>query len=422
MEELQINPQLLEMAEKSEAILAPYYKIAEEVCAYNSKKVLEAFIRNNVSYQDFQEINGYGFYDGGRDKIERVFADVLGAEDALVRPHIMSGTNAIWLSLSGLLHYGDTMISITGLPYDPLQNIVGITGDSKHSLINNGVKYEQIELINDDFDYEAIETRLKQGNVTLVEIQRSRGYSHREGISVAQIEKVCKLIKGIDPNIIIMVDNCYGELVEKQEPTDVGADIIAGSLMHNIGGGIATSGGYIAGKEKYIYQIAERLTAPCIAKDLGANYNQNIKFLKGLYMAPQTVCNAVKTAIFASYMLQQLGYKVSPVYTRVRTDIVQTFDFKKRESLIKFCQGMQKGSPVDNFATPVPCEFPGYSHDEIMAAGTFTSGSTIELTCDAPVIEPYTGFMQGGITYEYGKLGVLMGLTNLIDPNAVAIE
>ena len=422
MEELQINPQLLEMAEKSEAILAPYYKKAEEVCAYNSKKVLEAFIRNNVSYQDFQEINGYGFYDGGRDKIERVFADVLGAEDALVRPHIMSGTNAIWLSLSGLLHYGDTMISITGLPYDPLQNIVGITGDSKHSLINNGVKYEQIELINDDFDYKAIETRLKQGNVTLVEIQRSRGYSHREGISVAQIEKVCKLIKGIDPNIIIMVDNCYGELVEKQEPTDVGADIIAGSLMHNIGGGIATSGGYIAGKEKYIYQIAERLTAPCIAKDLGANYNQNIKFLKGLYMAPQTVCNAVKTAIFASYMLQQLGYKVSPVYTRVRTDIVQTFDFKKRESLIKFCQGMQKGSPIDNFATPVPCEFPGYSHDEIMAAGTFTSGSTIELTCDAPVIEPYTGFMQGGITYEYGKLGVLMGLTNLTDPNAVAIE
>ena len=420
--EINIDKKLLELADQAEKELKPYFAKAHEVCEKNSRKVLEAFVSNNVSYQDFQEINGYGFYDGGRDKIEKVFADVLGAEDALVRPHIMSGTNAIWLSLSGLLHHGDTMVSITGLPYDPLQNIVGVTGNSKHSLINNGVKYEQIELIDNDFDYETIRKRIEKKDVTLVEIQRSRGYSHREGMSIAQIEKVCKMIKEIDPRVIIMVDNCYGELVEEVEPTAVGADIIAGSLMHNIGGGVATSGGYIAGKEKYIYEIAERLTAPCIAKDLGANYNQNIKFLKGLYMAPQTVCNAVKTAIFASYMLEKLGYNVSPRYNLTRTDIVQTFDFGKREDLIKFCQGMQKGSPIDSFATPVPCEFPGYSHDEIMAAGTFTSGSTIELTCDAPVIEPFTGFMQGGMTYEYGKLGVLMGLTNLLDPNSQAIE
>lgn len=416
MSTFNIDERLLKLAEQAEVDLAKYYKVAEKVCEKNSEKVLKAFIENRVEFGDFAEVNGYGFFDSGRDKVEKVFADVLGCEDALVRPHIMSGTNAIWLTLSGLLHPGDTMICISGLPYDPLQNIIGVNGDSKHSLINNGVKYEQIDLIGNEFDTERIRERLSKNDVKLVEIQRSRGYSHREGLSVKQIGDICDVIRSVNKDVIIMLDNCYGELVEEKEPTEVGVDIMAGSLMHNIGGGIATSGGYIAGKENLVSEVAERLTAPCIAKDLGANYNQNIKFLKGLYFAPHTVCNAVKTAIFASYMLEKLGYKgISPRYDRVRTDIIQTFDLETRERIIKFCEGMQKGSPVDSYFAPIPCEFPGYPHEEIMASGTFTSGSTIELTCDAPMVEPYTIYMQGALTFEYGKLGVLRALNEIID-------
>lgn len=416
MNNITIDEKLLELAKQAEIDLKPYFDEVERVCVHNSAKVLNAFIENNVAYQDFEEINGYGFFDGGRDKVEKVFAQVLGTEDALVRPHIMSGTNAIYLTLSGLLHPGDTLLCIAGTPYDPLQEIVGIRGNSKNSLTNNGVKYEQIELINNDFDYDAIADRIKKGGVTVVEIQRSRGYSHREGITIAQMEKVCGLIKSIDPNVIIMIDNCYGELVEEKEPTDVGADIMAGSLMHNLGGGIATSGGYIAGKEDLVWQVAERLTSPGIGKELGANYNQLIKFMKGLFFAPRTVCNAVKTAIFTSYIVEKLGFEgVSPRYTQKRSDIVQCFNFKNADELEKFCQCLQKGSPVDSFVTPIPSEFPAYPHPEVMAAGNFTLGSTIELTCDAPVVEPWTIYMQGALTYEYGKLGVLIALTNFLN-------
>lgn len=416
MDKIHIDEKLLKLAEQAEIELKPYYAEAERVCAHNSKKVLNAFIENNVAYQDFEEINGYGFFDGGRDKVEKVFAQVLGTEDALVRPQIMSGTNAIYLTLSGLLHPGDTLLCIAGIPYDPLQEIVGIRGESKNSLKNNGVSYEQIDLVANDFDYDAIADRIKKGGVTLVEIQRSRGYSHREGLSVGQIGKVCALIKSIDPNVIIMIDNCYGELVEEQEPTDVGADIMAGSLMHNLGGGIATSGGYIAGKENLVWQVAERLTSPGIGKELGANYNQLIKFMKGLFMAPQTVCNAVKTAIFTSYMVEKLAFEgVSPRYTQKRSDIVQCFNFRDADELEKFCQCLQKGSPVDSFVTPIPSEFPAYPHPEVMAAGNFTLGSTIELTCDAPVVEPWTIFMQGSLTFDYGKLGVLVALTHFLE-------
>ena len=414
MEQLYISKNLIDMSKEAEEKLKPYFDYAKDVCEFNTQKVLNAFIKNKVAYQDFVEINGYGFFDAGRDKVERVFADVFGAEDALIRPQIMSGTNAIWLTLSGLLHSGDTMLSISGTPYDPLQHIVGMIGDSKHALTKNGVKYEQIELKNNDFDYETIENRIKQGGVTLVEIQRSRGYSHREGLTITQIEKVCKLIKDIDKDIIIMVDNCYGEMVEKKEPTEVGADVVAGSLMHNMGGGIATSGGYIIGKQKLIEEIADRFTSPGIGKDLGANYNQHIKFLKGLFFAPKTVYSAVKTAIFSSFMFEKLGYKgISPKYNQTRSDIIQTFDLETQQNLEKFCLGLQKGSPVDSYVTPIPSEFPGYPHDEIMAAGTFTLGSTIELTADAPVVAPYTIFMQGGVIYEYAKLGVLSALSEL---------
>ncbi|MBO5310371.1 MAG: methionine gamma-lyase family protein [Clostridia bacterium] len=411
---INISTQIYELEKSSQKPLAPYYAKADEVCAFNSQKVLEAFIKNRITTETFNEVTGYGFYDGGRDKVEALFADVFGAEDALVRPQIMSGTNAIWLSLSGLLHYGDTLLSISGLPYDPLQNMIGIAGDSKHSLMKNGVKYHQIELVDNDFDYPAIEKFLKENKVAVVAIQRSRGYNHREGLSIAKIEKVCNLIKAISPNIIIFADNCYGEFVETKEPTQVGVDVMAGSLMHNAGGGIATSGGYIVGKENLVYEIAERLTAPCIGKDLGANYNQHNKFLRGIFMAPQTVANAIKTAVFASYMFEKLGFKVSPRFDAHRTDIVQTVELGTQENLEKFCAGIQMHSPIDAFATPIPCEFPGYPHDEIMAAGTFTNGSTIELTCDAPVIPPYTAFMQGSLTLEYGKLIIMRALTHLM--------
>ena len=414
MSYLKVSEKIEKLAAQAEIDCRPYFEAVEEVCRHNSKKVLEAFLENGVSYGDFAEVNGYAFFDEARDKIERIFAQVLGAEDALVRAQIMSGTNAIYLTLSGLLHPGDNMICIAGTPYDPLQEIMGIRGDSPLSLMKNGVGYEEIDLVDDDFDYKKIEERIKRGGVTLVEIQRSCGYTLRRGLSIEKIEKVCKLIKSIDENVIIMCDNCYGELAERLEPPNVGVDIIAGSLMHNMGGGIATSGGYVAGKAHLIEQVADRLTSPGMGKYLGANYNQNLKFLKGLFMAPTTVCNALKTAIFTSYMAEKLGYeRVVPAYNEKRSDIIQTFNFDTADALVKYCQTLQSVSPVDSIYVSEPMEMPGYPHDEIMSAGTFSQGSTIELTCDGPVVEPFTVFMQGGITYETSRISVMAALSKL---------
>ena len=409
-----LNEKVVNLSIEAEKDLANIYKKIDEVCEKNSLKVISAFTRNRVSYSDFSDINGYGFYDGGRDKLEKIFAEVLGAEDSLVRPHIMSGTNAIALTLSALLKYGDTLLSVSGLPYDSLQGIIGISGDSKQSLKAHGVKYEQIDLVNDDFDLPTIEERIKKGGVTVVAIQRSRGYSARKSLTIEKIERVVKLIKSIDANVVIMVDNCYGELVEEKEPTDVGADVIVGSLMKNLGGGVASSGGYMAGKTDIINEIAERLTAPGVGKSLGSNFNQNLQFYKGLYMAPNAVKNSLKTAVFASYMLDKLGFEgVSPTYDEYRTDIIQTVNLKSVENLVKFCQGMQKGSPIDSFVAVEPAPMPGYPHDEVMAGGSFTQGSTIELSCDAPIVEPFTAYMQGGLTYEYGKYGVMVAISEM---------
>lgn len=414
MNRISISETVSRLAEQAETECRPYFEAADAVALHNTEKVLNAFLENEVSYGDFQESNGYSFFDEARDKIERIFAQVLGAEDALVRPQIMSGTNAIYLTLSGLLHPGDTMLCIAGTPYDPLQEIMGIRGESPLALTRNGVSYEEIDLRDSDFDYDKIAARLRGGGISLVEIQRSCGYSHRRGLTVAQIGKVCSLIKSIDKNVIIMCDNCYGELVEKTEPTEVGVDIMAGSLMHNLGGGIATSGGYIAGRADLIEQVADRLTSPGMGKYLGANYNQNIKFLKGIFMAPRTVGNAVKTAIFTAYMTEKFGLKgITPRYCDYRSDIIQTFDFGSADGLIKFCQTLQSVSPVDSIYASVPCEMPGYPHEEIMSAGCFAQGSTIELSCDGPVVEPYTAFMQGGLTYEMGKLCVCSALSAL---------
>ena len=410
----QINPDLLELAKESDIVLQDIYKEIDSVCLTNSNRILSAFIENRVSYSDFSDINGYGNYDEGRDKLEKIFATVLGCEDALVRPQIMSGTNALYLTLSALLKHGDTMISLSGAPYDSLQEMIGISGDSSQSLKANGVLYEQIELVNDDFDDDTTINRIKENNVKLVEIQRSRGYSHRKSLSISKIERIISKIREVNKDVIIMVDNCYGELVETKEPGHVGADVVVGSLMKNLGGGIAPTGGYVAGDKELIHMVAERLTAPGIGKNLGANFNLNNSFFKGLFMAPNAVKNALKTAIFSSYMLEKLGYdNVSPRYDEARTDIIQTLELKTKDNLVSFTQGIQQTSPIDSFVHVLPAPMPGYPFDEVMAAGSFTQGSTIELSADAPVIEPYTLYIQGGLTFEYGKLSILLALSNM---------
>ena len=408
-----INPELLEIEKQAEEELQEIYKNIDDICLYNSDRILNAFIENKVSYTDFADINGYGNYDTGRDKLENIFSCVLGTEDALVRPQIMSGTNALFLTFSALLKHGDTMISLTGTPYDSLQEMIGLSGESSQSLKKAGVKYEQIDLINNEFDEDKIINRLKQNNVKLVEIQRSRGYSSRLSLTISKIEHLIKKIKEVNKDVIIMVDNCYGELVEKKEPGHVGADIVVGSLMKNLGGGIAPTGGYVAGKKQLIEMVADRLTAPGIGKEQGANFNLNNSFFKGIFMAPNAVKSALKTAIFSSYMLEKLGYEVSPKYNDIRTDIIQTIELNNKEDLVHFTQGIQESSPVDSFVKVMPAPMPGYPFDEVMACGGFTQGSTIELSADAPVIEPYTLYMQGGLSYEYGKLAILLALTKI---------
>ena len=415
MNKIVIKDYIKELALEAEDNLKEQFKAADDVCLFNSEKVLNAFLKHELSYSDFAEINGYAFFDDSRDKLEAIFADALGSEAALVRPQIMSGTNAIWITLSALLKSGDTMLCVCGAPYDPLQEIMGSRGNSPLSLKASGVNYEEIELIDNDFDYETIEKRLKKGGVKLVEIQRSCGYSIRRGITLSQIEKLSKLVKSIDSGIIIMCDNCYGEMVERREPPEAGVDIIAGSLMHNLGGGIASSGGYIAGRLDLVELCSQRLTAPGIGKYLGADYNQKNKFLKGLYMAPQTVKNAVKSAMLAAYIAEKAGFTgVSPGSREYRSDTVQCFNLGSKERLIKFCEALQAVSPVDSIYTPVPCEMPGYPHDEIMSAGCFSQGSTIELTCDAPVTEPFRVFLQGGLAYEHSKLCLMAAFSRIL--------
>ena len=387
------------------------------MCLYNSARVLRAFQKQKLAGTDFIEVNGYGSWDEGRNKLEAIYADLFETEDALVRPQIMSGTHALSLTLFGLLNYGETLLYISGAPYDTLQTVIGTAGESKNSLIKKGVKYEEIPLKNNDFDILSIQKRLKQGNVKVVAIQRSRGYAHRKSLTIAQIENACKKIREIDKKVIIMVDDCYGEFVEKKEPTAVGADLCVGSLMKNLGGGIAKTGGYIVGKKNLVNDIAEHFSAPGIGKDQGANFNENINFFKGLYFAPNVVKSALMTMTFASKLLEKLGFDVDPKADEFRTDIIQTINLGSREKMIDFHVGLQKGLPINSFVTPVPDKMPGYQHEEIMADGSFTSGSTIELSSDGPMIAPFTAYMQGGLTYEYGKLGVLIGVQEILNNN-----
>ena len=412
--EFGIKKEILELSKEVEKEIQPQFEKIDKIKETNSLKVLEAFQYCRLSEMHLHSSTGYGIDEIGRNKVEEIYARIFRTEDALVRAQLISGTHALAVTLFGLLRPGDTMLSISGAPYDTLQTIIGISKEeSKSSLKSFGVKYEQIELVEDDFDVKAIEERVAKKDIKLIEIQRSKGYSTRKSLTIDKIEKVIKAIRKVNTEVIIMVDNCYGEFVEEKEPTEVGADIIVGSLMKNLGAGIATSGAYIAGKKDLIKLCAERLTAPGIGKEIGPSLNQNTAFIKGLFFAPSVVASSVKTAVFASRILEKLGYNVNPKYDEPRADIVQTIELGSADKLIKFCQGIQMGSPIDSYVVPEPSDMGGYDDKVIMAAGTFTEGSTIELSCDGPIREPYIAYMQGGLTYEYGKLGILKALSVL---------
>ncbi len=412
--EFGIKNDILELSKQVEKEIEPIFQNINAISEENSLKVLSAFQECNLTEMHLHSSTGYGIDEIGRNKIEEIYAKIMGAEDALVRAQLISGTHALTVTLFGLLRYNDIMLSITGEPYDTLQTVIGISKEeSRSSLKAHGVKYEQIDLVDNDFDIEAIKQRVSKKDVKLIEIQRSRGYSTRKSLTIDKIENVIKEIRKIDSEVIIMVDNCYGEFVEEKEPTEVGADIIVGSLMKNLGAGIATSGAYIAGKKELVELCAERLTAPGIGKEIGPSLNQNIAFIKGLFFAPSVVASSVKTAVFTSRMLEKLGYEIDPKYDEKRGDIVQTIKLGSKDKLVKFCQGIQMGSPIDSHVIPEPSPMGGYDDEVIMAAGTFTEGSTIELSCDGPIREPYIAYMQGGLTYEYGKLGVLKALSNI---------
>ena len=404
------------LAVQAEEDCREQFKKIEENALRCSAKVLSAFQECRVSTADFIEITGYGYSDDGRDKLEEIYARVFGAEDALVRPQLMSGTHALAVTLGGLLKHGDTLLYVSGKPYDTLQSVIGTVGESRNSLIKNGVKYEEIDLIDNDFDIEAIKKRLSESFVKVAAIQRSRGYSARKSLTIDKLERVIREIKAVSPDTVIMVDNCYGEFTEDREPTDGGADVFVGSMMKNLGAGFAVSGAYCVGTRECIEDIAERFTAPCVGKSLGANFNQLASFYKGFFMAPAAVASTLKSMVFAARLLELAGFSdVDPKYDEKRTDIVQTINLHSPEKLIKFCKGIQIGSPVEAYCIPEPSDMPGYPHPEIMAAGTFITGATNELSCDGPLCEPYTAYMQGGLTYEYGKLGVLRALDEMLD-------
>ena len=411
--EFGIKEEVINLAQKVEKKIEPIFKEIEQNCEKNTLKVLNAFNRNNISDMHFGSTTGYGYGDVGRDVTEKVFAEVLGAEDSLVRSQFISGTHALTVALFAFLRPNETMLSICGKPYDTLDQVIGIV-DNNSSLKAHGVKYEQIDLIDNDFDYEKIKERVSKNDIKLIEIQRSRGYATRKSITLDKMEKVINLIKSVNKNVIIMVDNCYGEFVDTKEPLAIGADVIVGSLIKNLGGGIAPNGAYIAGKKSLVELAAERLTAPGLGKEVGPTLGINKYILQGLFMAPSVVSSSLKTAVFTSKMLEELGYKPVPKYDEYRSDIVQTIEFGDKEKLIKYCQGIQMGSPIDSNSIPEPWDMPGYTDQVIMAAGAFTQGSSIELSCDAPIRPPYIAFQQGGLTYEYGKLGVMRAISNII--------
>ena len=385
-------------------------------CYINSKRVIDSFIKNEVSEVHFNSTTGYGYNDIGRDVVEKVFADVLGGEDAIVRNQFISGTHALCVTLFGLLRSDDELLYITGTPYDTLHEVIGIK-ENASSLKSYNIKYNEIDLLDNDFDYDKIRDYLKNNKVKVVAIQRSKGYSTRRSISIDKVKRVVNLIKEVSSDSIIMVDNCYCEMVGTVTPLEVGADIIVGSLIKNLGGGIASNGAYVCGNSKLINLVSERLTVPGCGKEVGPTMGANKMFLQGLFLAPSVVRNSLKTAVFTSYLLEKLGYDVEPKYNDERADIVQNIIFNDRDMMIKYCQGIQKNSPIDSNSLCIPSYMPGYDDDVIMASGSFTQGSSIELSCDGPLRSPYIAYQQGSLTYEYGRYAIINSIKNMLDEN-----
>ena len=411
-QELGINSEIEELVNDTESEIREQLNEVDKLSEYNSIKVIKAFQKNRVSEVHFTSTTGYGYDDIGRDCVERIFADILGGEDALVRTQIVSGTHALTIALFAFLRPNDTMLSITGKPYDTLEKVIGIE-ENASSLKAFGIKYEQIDLINNEFNKNAIKERVSKQDIKLIHIQRSRGYDIRESISIEQLKEIIEEIREINRDVIIMVDNCYCEFVETTTPLEIGADIIVGSLIKNLGGGIATNGGYIAGKKELIELAGERLTSPGQGKEVGPTNGANKMFLQGIYFAPKVVASSVKTAILTSAVLEKLGYKVSPKSNSKRADIVQTIEFGNSKDMINFCKGIQFGSAINSDCAPIPSDMPGYTDKIIMASGSFTQGSSIELSCDGPIRPPYIAFMQGGLTYEYGKIGLMKAIKEM---------
>lgn len=401
---------IIDAEKKLQTIYQNLDKIEEE----NSKKVINAFKENNVSEACFNMTTGYGYNDLGRDTIEKVYATIFKSEDALVRSQFISGTHALTTALFACLRPGDTMLSITGKPYDTLEEVIGIK-ENKSSLKSYGINYEQIDLIENQFNVEKIKEVLKKKKIKLIEIQRSKGYSTRKSILIEDLEEVISLIKKESPNTIVMVDNCYCEFVTTKEPIEIGADLVVGSLIKNLGAGMASNGAYIVGKKDLITLCAERLNVPGEGREVGPSLGMNKQLLLGLFMAPSVVKQALKTAILTSYLLEKIGFEVEPKYNEERADIVQNIIFHDKEKLITYCQAIQSSSPIDANVKPIPWDMPGYTDQVIMAAGTFTQGSSIELSCDGPLREPYIAYQQGSLTYSYGKIAIETAIEQLLE-------
>ena len=397
---------------KIEEELSKEFKKIEEIEYLNSQKVIEAFWQEKVSTQHFVETTGYGYGDLGRDTLEKIYARIFKSENALVRTQFISGTHAISTALFALLRPHDTLLTITSKPYDTLLSVIGLDNNPS-SLKSYLINYEQIDLVNNDFDIIKIQERLKKGNIKVIHIQRSKGYSTRESLSITKVENVIKKIREIDNSVIIMVDNCYCEFVSNKEPIEIGADICIGSLIKNLGGGISPNGGYIVGRKDLILLCSERLNVAGEAKEVGPSLGANKQFYQGLYMAPSVVASSLKTSLLAAYILEKMGYIVSPKWNEERVDIVRSITFNDKDTLIKFIQGIQMGSAIDSNVLPIPYKMPGYDDDIIMASGSFTQGSSIELSCDGPIKEPFVAYLQGGLTYQYGKIGVLKAIENI---------
>lgn len=414
-----IDKRLMELADKAEEVCREEFLEIDKIAEYNAQKVLSAFINNRVSEVSLKGSTGYGYGDSGRDTIDKVFAQAFGAEDALVRHNFVSGTHSLTVALFGVLRTGDTLLSVTGKPYDTLEEVIGISGDKGNgSLADFGVKYSQIDLLeNGKADLNTIKEKAKDAKV--VYIQRSRGYSLRPSLTVDEIGEIAKVAKEANPSAIVMVDNCYGEFVEEKEPTEVGADLIIGSLIKNPGGAIASTGGYIAGRADLIELCSYRLTCVGMGKEVGCTLNQNREMLMGFFFAPTVVASAVKTATFACRFFELLGYECFPKKNEKRSDIITAIKLGDEKSLVAFCQGIQKGAPVDSFVSPEAWDMPGYNSKVIMAAGAFTMGASIELSADAPIREPFAAWLQGGITYPTGKMGILLAAQEMADKGII---